>query len=200
MPEIELRAVIQCVVEGDLGDRRFDQHLQRDDVELAQHSLDDRVFARRGVDQERVVAPVGDDPDAVFAFGSAGFGLRRQRLGGGIGALARRRGGRGRPGRRAGALRRRRRAGLTARRRTRPAGSPAEAAGHSERLGPGSGGTRRCRRRADTPRGKGSLQQGFEIGALTVLHVIDMPSPRGRVLELVCEPEKSSCRIDVAGL
>src|SRR5207302_9495018 len=70
VPEIELRAVIQRVVQGDFGDRRLDQHLQRNDVELAQHPLDDCVFARGGIDQERVVTPVGDDPDAVFAFRS----------------------------------------------------------------------------------------------------------------------------------
>jgi len=105
VPEIELRAVIQCIVEGDLGNRRLDQHLQGDDVELAQHPLDCRVFARRGVDQQRVVAPVGDDPDAAFRSGPADFGLRRQRFGGGIGALARGRAGLGRAAQPADVLR-----------------------------------------------------------------------------------------------
>ena len=67
-------------------------------------------------------------------------------------------------------------------------------------LGAGCSAPRRAGRRGDIARRERSLEEVLEIGALAVLHVIDMPGPRGGVLELVCQPEKSSCRIDVAGL
>src|SRR5580700_10523261 len=50
------------------------------------------------------------------------------------------------------------------------------------------------------PRGKGSLQQGLEIGALAVLHVIDMPRPRRRVLDPPHETGEAPCLVDIAGL
>ena len=67
-------------------------------------------------------------------------------------------------------------------------------------LGAGRSGAWRAGRRGDIARRERSLEEALEIGALAILYVIDMPGPRSRVLELVCEPEKSSCRIDVAGL
>ena len=73
--EEELRAVLQRIIEVDLGDRRLDQYLERDDVDLAQHPLDHRVFARRRVDQQRIVAPVGDDAHAVLGRRTALPGL-----------------------------------------------------------------------------------------------------------------------------
>ena len=44
------------------------------------------------------------------------------------------------------------------------------------------------------------MEQEFEIRTLAVLHIIDMPAARGRILHLTREPEKSPCRVDVARL
>ena len=49
-------------------------------------------------------------------------------------------------------------------------------------------------------RGKGALQQGLEIGTLAVLHVIDMPSPRGRVLDPPFETQEAPRLGNVTGL
>jgi hypothetical protein len=62
----ELRAVGQLIVQRDFGNGGLDQHLQRGEVDFAQHAFDHSVFARRRIDQERVVAPIGDDADAVL--------------------------------------------------------------------------------------------------------------------------------------
>ena len=44
------------------------------------------------------------------------------------------------------------------------------------------------------------MKQEFEIRALAILHIIDMPAACGRILHLTREPEESPCRVDVAGL
>ena len=49
-------------------------------------------------------------------------------------------------------------------------------------------------------RGKGTLEQVFEIGALAVLHVIDVPRPCGSIFDPLRQPEKAISCIDVARL
>src|SRR5580693_4197870 len=83
---------------------------------------------------------------------------------------------------------------------THRAGSWPAPATDLQLLGAGRSAPRRAGRRGDIAWRERALEEVFEIGALAVLYVIDMPGPRGGVLELVGEPEKSSCRIDVAGL
>jgi len=50
------------------------------------------------------------------------------------------------------------------------------------------------------PGGESSLQQRLEIGALTVLYVIDVPGPRRRVLNPPFQAEEAPCLVDIAGL
>ena len=50
------------------------------------------------------------------------------------------------------------------------------------------------------PRGEGALQQGLEIGALAVLHVIDVPGPRRRVLDPPLQAQEAPRLVDIAGL
>src|SRR3981189_2081399 len=64
-----------------------------------------------------------------------------------------------------------------------PSAGPARGVCHSQRLGPGSGRAGRSRSRRDVSGGKGPLEQVFEIGALAILHVIDMPGSRRRILD-----------------
>jgi hypothetical protein len=66
------------------------------------------------------------------------------------------------------------------------------AAGRGRAGRTGSGG--------DIARCERALEQIFQICALTVLHVIDVPSARRRVLDLGGKSEESSCRVDVARL
>ena len=60
---------------------------------------------------------------------------------------------------------------------------------------PGGAGSR-----ADVARREGALQQELEIRALAVLHVIDVPGARGRILDPVHQADKAFRRIDVARL
>src|SRR6202007_343362 len=47
---------------------------------------------------------------------------------------------------------------------------------------------------------KGALKKVLEISALTVLHVIDVPAPCSRILDLGQKLEKALRRVDIAGL
>ncbi len=203
--EEELRAVLQLVVEVDLGDGRLDQYLQRNDVDLVQHSLDHRIFSGGGIDQESVVGAIGDDADPVHVGVGTTPGLRRQWLG--RGRLRRRRGRRrdrrAKPAGGAGATRLSGRPGGG-----NPSGCPADTRGapssvaEPQTLLAGAGGGAAGRRwgRRDVAGGEGTLQQAFEVAALAILHVIDMPGPRGRILDPPRQPEEALRRVDVTRL
>ena len=62
--EIELHAVIQGVVERDLGNRDVDRDLQFWSVEFVQRALDRSVIFVVGVNQNRIVDGVGGNAHA----------------------------------------------------------------------------------------------------------------------------------------
>src|SRR3981081_2204185 len=61
----KLNPIAEIFIERDLGDGRVDRDLQLRLVELPQRLLDDPVFFRAGVDEERIGRRVGGDPDAL---------------------------------------------------------------------------------------------------------------------------------------
>ena len=72
--EEELRPILKIVVELHFGDHGVDAHLQRQDVDLAQHRLDRVDLAPRTVQQDGVVLVVRYDAQSIgFGFGGAGL-------------------------------------------------------------------------------------------------------------------------------
>src|SRR5262249_16422635 len=69
-----------------------------------------------------------------------------------------------------------------------------------ELLGARRSGARRPRSRRNIARREGALEQVFEIGALTVLHIVDVPRACGGILDLFCQLKKPPRRIDVTRL
>jgi len=67
-------------------------------------------------------------------------------------------------------------------------------------LGAGCGGTGRGTGGADVARCEGSLQQQLEISTLTVLHVINVPGARRRILDPIHQTDKALGGVDVAWL
>src|SRR6516165_7328235 len=83
---------------------------------------------------------------------------------------------------------------------TRGAGSRRAPSADRQLLGAGCGGAGRGGRGADVAWRERLLEQKLEICALTVLHVIDMPRTRGRILDSVHQVCKALGCIDVARL
>ena len=70
---------------------------------------------------------------------------------------------------------------------------------HRQRFGAGCGPARQIAG-ADVARREGALQQIFEIGALAVLHVIDVPASRRGIFDPAREPEEPLRRFQIARL
>src|SRR5439155_15731937 len=80
---------------------------------------------------------------------------------------------------------------------TRRAGSRTASPAHRELLGAGRSGAGRGRGGRNVAGGEGALEQKLEIRALTVLHIVNMPGARGRILGPVHQADKTFGRIDI---
>src|SRR5205807_10138369 len=83
---------------------------------------------------------------------------------------------------------------------TRRAASRTASPADRELIGAGRGGAGRGRGGRNVAGREGALEQKLEIRALTVLHIVNMPGARGRILGPMHQADKTFGRIDITRL
>ena len=217
--EEELGAVLQRVVQIDLGHDGIDAHLQRDDVDPVQHLGDLVILMLGAIDQHGAVLGVGDDAHVARAAGSAATAAgaveaAEQRVGRSAAAAGRGNAGGTGTGAAAGhaAAGAAAAAAETAAQAAGAAAATEAAATQAAAAAPAATRliaaelavlrqlARRARLDGDVVRRESLLQQVGGVAGVAVLQVIDVPAAHGVAPVAVDELEQTARVADVARL